>query len=95
MIIKNLRNKYLYKDALAWKDIRRPSLLYCLLQFLAYQTTSDVSLNEQSSRQKNKIKTAESYIDVLEKSFVVFRLKSYNNNGRKKVSKMKKIFFLG
>ena len=93
IIIKNLANQYLYKDVLAWKNIRKPDLLDRLLQLLAYQVTSEVSLNELASQLKIKTETVENYIDVLEKSFVVFRLKSYSTNERKEVSKMKKILF--
>lgn len=93
MFIKNLANQYLYKDVLAWKDIRKPDLLDKLLQLLAYQATSEVSLNEIGSQLGIKTETVESYIDVLEKSFVVYRLKSFNTNERKEVSKMKKILF--
>ncbi len=54
MIIKILANQYLYKDVLAWKDIRKPDLLDKLLQLLAYQVTSEVSLNEIASQLKIK-----------------------------------------
>jgi predicted AAA+ superfamily ATPase len=40
-----------------------------------------------------KSETVESYIDLLEKSFVIFRLPAYSNNPRKEISKMNKIFF--
>jgi uncharacterized protein len=93
IFIKNLANQYLYKDVLAWKDIRKPDLLDRLLQLLAYQVTSEVSLNELATQLKIKTETVENYIDVLEKSFVIFRLKSYSTNERKEVSKMKKILF--
>jgi len=93
IFIKNLANQYLYKDVLAWKDIRKPDLLDRLLQLLAYQVTSEVSLNELASQLKIKTETVENYIDLLEKSFVVFRLKSYSTNERKEVSKMRKILF--
>ena len=93
MIIKNLANQYLYKDVLAWKDLRKPDLLDKLLQLLAFQAGNEVSLNELAIQLKVKTETVESYLDVLEKSFVIYRLKSYSNNQRKEVSKMKKILF--
>lgn len=93
MIIKNLANQYLYKDVLAWKDLRKPHLLDKLLQLLAFQAGNEVSLNELALQLKIKTETVESYLDVLEKSFVIYRLKSYSNNQRKEVSKMKKILF--
>ncbi|MBK6836066.1 MAG: ATP-binding protein [Bacteroidetes bacterium] len=92
-LLKNLASQYLYKDVLVWKDIRKPELLDKLLQLLAYQMGSEVSLNELANQLKVKTETIDSYIDLLEKAFVVFRLSSYATNQRKEVSKMKKIYF--
>ncbi len=93
VLLENLSQQYLYKDVLAWKDIRKPDLLDKLLKLLAYQIGSEVSINELSKRLKIKSETVENYLDLLEKAFVIFRLKSYSNNARKEVSKMSKIFF--
>lgn len=93
VLLKNLASQYLYKDVLVWKDIRKPELLDKLLQLLAYQMGSEVSLNELANQLKVKTETIDSYIDLLEKAFVVFRLNSYATNQRKEVSKMKKIYF--
>lgn len=93
IILKNLSQQYLYKDVLIWKDIRKPELLDKLLKLLAYQICSEVSVNELANQLKVKSETVENYIDLLEKSFVVYRLKSYGTNPRKEVSKMNKIFF--
>jgi len=93
VLLKNLASQYLYKDVLVWKDIRKPELLDKLLQLLAFQMGSEVSLNELANQLKVKTETIDSYIDLLEKAFVVFRLSSYATNQRKEVSKMKKIYF--
>lgn len=93
ILLKNLASQYLYKDVLIWKDIRKPELLDKLLQLLAYQMGSEVSLNELATQLKVKTETVDTYIDLLEKSYVVFRLKSYSTNERKEVSKLKKIYF--
>lgn len=92
-LLKNLANQYLYKDILVWKDIRKPQLLDKLLKLLAYQIGSEVSVAELANQLKVKSETVESYIDLLEKSFVVFRLPAFSNNPRKEISKMSKIFF--
>ena len=92
-LLKNLAGQYLYKDVLIWKDIRKPELLDKLLKLLAYQVSSEVSINELANALKVKSETVEYYIDLLEKSFVVFRLKSYSTNERKEVIKMNKIYF--
>jgi uncharacterized protein len=92
-ILGNLANQYLYKDVLAWKEIRKPDLLDKLLELLAWQACKEVSLHELATQLGVKTATIDSYIDVLEKSFVVFRLSSYASNARKEVSKLKKIVF--
>jgi uncharacterized protein len=92
-LLKNLTNQYLYKDVLVWKDIRKPQLLDKLLQLLAHQIGSEVSVAELANQLKVKSETVESYIDLLEKSFVVYRLPAFSNNPRKEISKMHKIFF--
>jgi len=93
MLLSNLTQQYLYKDVLVWKDIRKPELLDKLLKLLAYQMGSEVSIHELSNQLNVKSDTVENYIDLLEKSFVVYRLKSYTTNQRKEVSKMSKILF--
>lgn len=93
IILTNLSQQYLYKDVLIWKDIRKPQLLDKLLRLLAYQIGSEVSVNELANTLQVKSETVDSYIDLLEKSFVIYRLKSYSQNLRKEVSKKSKIFF--
>jgi uncharacterized protein len=92
-LLKNLANQYLYKDVLVWKDIRKPQVLEKLLQLLAHQIGSEVSVAELANQLQVKSETVESYIDLLEKSFVVFRLPAFSNNPRKEISKMSKIYF--
>jgi uncharacterized protein len=92
-LLKNLANQYLYKDILVWKDIRKPQLLDKLLQLLAHQIASEVAVGELANQLKVKSETIESYLDLLEKSFVIFRLPAFSNNPRKEISKMSKIYF--
>lgn len=93
IFIKSLAGQYLYKDVLAWKDIRKPELLHKLLQLLAHQVCCEISMHELAVQLKVKSETVETYLDLLEKSFVVYRLSSHTTNDRKEVSKMKKIYF--
>ena len=92
-LLKNLTNQYLYKDVLIWKDIRRPELLDKLLKLLSFQVGSEVSLHELGNQLQVKSETVENYINLLEKSFVIFRLNAYSTNARKEVTKMSKIYF--
>ncbi len=92
--LSSIATQYLYKDVLAWKDIRKPELLHKLLQLLAYQIGSEVSINELANTLKVNAATIESYIDLLEKSFVIFRLKSYVTNDRKRSNQNAQNLFL-
>lgn len=93
MNLKNMAAQYLYKDVLFWKDIRKPELLDKLLKLLAHQIGSEVSIHELALKLKVKSETVVSYIDLLEKSFVIFRLNAFSGNERNEVTKMKKIYF--
>jgi predicted AAA+ superfamily ATPase len=91
--LKNLVNSYLYRDVLAFSEIRKPDVLEQLLQALALQVGSEVNYNELSKLIGiNKI-TVQKYIDVLEKGYVVFRLNSFSRNVRNEIKRNKKIYF--
>jgi uncharacterized protein len=91
--LKNLVSSYLYRDILAFSDIRKPEVLDKLLQALALQIGSEVNYNELSSLIGiNKI-TVQKYIDILEKGYIVFKLNSYNKNIRNEIKQNRKIYF--
>ena len=92
-ILLNLSSSYLYKDILSFQEIRKPRLLEQLVQLLAFQVASEVKYNELANTLKVNARTIETYIDLLEKSYVVFRLPSYNRNLRNEIKKSRKIYF--
>ena len=69
----------------------KPQILEKILMALAYQIGSEVSLNELSQTVGADVKTIESYIYLLEQSFVVFRLNAFSRNLRNEINKKKKI----
>lgn len=92
-ILVALTNSYLYKDLYAYKGIKKPELLQKLVRALALQLGSEVSYNELSKLLGVDKNTVETYIDLLEKCFVVFRLNSFSRNARNEIKKGKKIYF--
>lgn len=92
-ILTNLTNNYLYRDLLEYRGVKKPSVLQKLVRTLALQVGSEVSYNELSNLLGIDKATVESYIDLLEKCFVVFRLSSYSRNLRTEIKKSKKIYF--
>ncbi len=92
--LKDIANSYLYKDILRFDGIKKASIIDKLLLALALQVGSEVSYNELANTIGNiNSVTVEKYIDLLEKSFVVFRLSALNRNLRNEIKKGKKIYF--
>jgi predicted AAA+ superfamily ATPase len=92
-ILKQLTDSFLYKDILAFQGIRRPDLVVNILRALALQLGSEVSYNELSRLLQVDKKTVSSYIELLEKAFIVFRLTPYRKNLRTEIGMSRKIFF--
>ena len=93
LLLDDLTSKYLYKDVLHFENLKRPDLLEKLLKLLAFQIGSEVSLHELANSLKVNEKTVSRYIDLLEKSFVIFSVTPFNRNLRKEITKKKKIYF--
>ena len=91
--LMSLTNNYLYKDLFTYKGIKKPDLIQKLVRALALQLGSEVSYNELSNLLGVDRSTVESYINLLEKCFVVFRLDSFSRNIRNEIKKGKKFYF--
>lgn len=91
--LTNLTNSYLYKDIFAFQDVRKPEIIEQLLQALALQIGSEVSFNELGKLLGLNSQTIQRYIDLLEKSYVIFHLRSYSKNLRNELKKSRKIYF--
>jgi len=92
-ILKNLVDSYLYRDILSYAEIRKPEVLEKLVQALALQLGSEVSLNELSQVVEVDKNTVKRYVDILEKGYVIFKLGSFSRNLRNEIKTHKKIYF--
>ena len=92
-ILKELSDSYLYKDILSLDSINKPDKLVRLLKALALQIGSQVSYNEIGTLIGLDSKTVERYVDILEKSFIVFRLGTFSRNLRNELKASRKIYF--
>jgi predicted AAA+ superfamily ATPase len=92
-VLKELTNSYLYKDIMAFSNIRKPDILEKLLKALALQMGSEVSYNELSQLLGIDKNTVSNYIDILTKSFVIFKLSSFSRNLRNEIKNNQKIYF--
>lgn len=92
-MLRELTSSYLFKDVFNWERIKKPPLLEKLLQALALQVGSEVSYRELGQLIGADNQTVERYVDLLEKTFVVFRLSALNRNARNEIKKGRKIYF--
>jgi hypothetical protein len=92
-ILLELVNGYLYKDLLDWQLVRNSEIVMKLLQALALQIGSEVSYNELAQIVGIDKETVSRYVELLEQSFVIFRLPPFFTNKRKVISKLRKVYF--
>lgn len=89
----NLVSDYLLKDVLYSGLIKEPQLIRRMLSLLAYQAGSEVSVSELAVNLGISRITVNRYLDLLERTFVIFRLPAFGNNPRKEIVKNQKIYF--
>jgi len=92
--ITEIKNSYLIKDILEFQRLKRPAVILDLLKLLAFQVGNQVSTVELGKQLGLDKKTVQRYLDLLEKSFVLFSLGGFSRNLRKEVSKMKMYYFM-
>jgi len=91
--LKSLALSYTYKDILQYQYIKNPEILEKLLRALALQIGNEVSYNELSEIIGIDKNTVASYIQLLEKTFIIFRLGPFSRNLRNELKKLRKIYF--
>ncbi len=92
-VLKNLMDSYLFKDVFSFQEMRKPEFIESLLEALAFQVGSEVSFNELAQLLGSNPHTIQKYINLLERAFIIFRLRSFNRNARNEIKKGRKIYF--
>lgn len=93
MLLSKLVESYLFKDILAYQRVRHSQAIVDLARALAYQIGSEVNENGLANRLKIDRKTVLSYMDILEKAFVILRLPPFSRNPRREIGKQSKVYF--
>ena len=91
--LTNLTDSYLYKDVLVFELVKNSRKVKELLIALSLQIGNEVSYTELGNTISMDRKTVEHYIDLLEKSFVLFRVYGYSRNKRSEINRKVKIYF--
>ncbi len=93
LYLREIVQSYLYKDILELDGIRHSDKIVRLLQLLAFQVGREASMTELGTQLGMSKNTVERYLDLLEKAFVLVRIKAFSRNLRKEVSKTSRYYF--
>ncbi len=91
--LEELVNSLLLKDILELEKIKSSKIVLDLLRMLAYQVGSEVSQTELASNLNIEHKTVGRYLNLLEKSFIIYNVRGYSRNLRKEIVKKSKYYF--
>ncbi len=92
-LLNELTSSNLYRDLLEFQKIKNADIIFKLVRALSLQIGSEVSYTELAGILSIDKKTVEHYIDLLEKSFIIFRVSAYRKNIRREITKTRKIYF--
>lgn len=92
--LQGIIGSYLLKDILELDTVKNSKILFDLLKLIAFQIGSEVSLSELGTSLSLDRKTVARYLDLLEKSFVLYNLRGYSRNLRSEITKKSKYYFL-
>ncbi|PJB16067.1 ATPase [Candidatus Falkowbacteria bacterium CG_4_9_14_3_um_filter_38_19] len=92
-ILKEIHSSYFDKDIIGFLKIREPITFTKFLNLLANQIGQLVNFYELSNTLGITYRTAEKYLNILEKTFILNRVTPFFKNYRKELTKMPKIYF--
>lgn len=92
--LESIINSYLLKDILIYDGIKKSNKLMDLLRLIAFQIGQEVSIDELATNLKGISRnTVESYLDLLEKVFVIYKVSGFSRNLRKEIVKTSRYYF--
>ncbi len=92
-ILEELVSGHLLRDILILENVKGSKVLLDLLRLIAFQIGGEVSMSELGSSLGIDAKTVVRYLDLLEKSFILFNLRGYSRNLRSEITKKSKYYF--
>ena len=91
--LKEILNSYLLKDILIYDGIKQSDKILDLLKLIAFQIGQEVSLQELARQLGISKNTVESYLDLLSKVFVIYKVPGFSRNLRKEITKSNRWYF--
>lgn len=92
--LHTLRDSYIMKDIFELEQLKNPDKLHDLLTLLAFQIGKEVSLNELSRSLGIAKQTVERYLMILEKAFIIIKVRGFSRNLRKEITKNNRYYFI-
>jgi len=91
--LESIRDGYLLRDILELDNLKDSLFIFNLLRLIAFQIGKDVSYSELATNLNVNKKTVMRYLELLEKSFVVFSHNGFSRNLRKEYTKSPRYYF--
>lgn len=92
--LESIRDGYLLKDILTADNLKDSLFIFNLLRLIAFQIGNDISYSELASNLNTSAKTVMRYLELLEKSYILFSLHGFSKNLIKEYTKSPRYYFL-
>lgn len=84
----------LIRDILEYEGVRKSEKIMDLLRLIAFQMGKEVNVEELANNLKDISRnTVENYLDLLEKVFIIYKVRGFSRNLRKEVTKSNRWYF--
>jgi hypothetical protein len=84
----------LLRDILEYEGVRKSEKIMDLLRLIAFQVGQEVNVEELANSLKDISRnTVENYLDLLEKVFIIYKVRGFSRNLRKEVTKSSRWYF--
>jgi len=91
--LESIRNGYLLRDILELDNLKDSLFIFNLLRQISFQVGQDISYSELASNLNVNKKTVMRYLELLEKSYVIFSHHGFSRNLRKEYTKSPRYYF--
>lgn len=91
--LESIRDGYLLKDILELDNLKDSLFIFNLLRQIAFQIGQDISYSELASNLNVNKKTVMRYLELLEKSYIIFSHQGFSRNLRKEYTKSPRYYF--
>ena len=92
--LEELVNSYLLRDILEFDGIKKANKIIDLLRLIAFQVGKEINVEELANNLKGISRnTVETYLDLLSKVFIIYKIEGFSKNLRKEVTKLDRWYF--